>query len=118
MQKLLAAAALCALVIFGPEFGPAGVGAQDLPPAKPAVNLTVEQRHVIKEIVLKDYNLNKAPAGIKLSIGEQKPPSVPALPIPVEVSDKVPQIRSHAFFIVGEQVVLVDSANRIVDVIE
>jgi hypothetical protein len=30
----------------------------------------------------------------------------------------VPQIRSHAFFIVGEQVVLVDSANRIVDVIE
>jgi hypothetical protein len=72
----------------------------------PRLNLTLEQRHVIKEI-MKDV--------------KEKPPSAADIklhPMPAEVGKKVPQVKSHMFFLTVEQIVIVDPKdNHIADVI-
>jgi hypothetical protein len=83
------------------------------------INLSLEQRHIIKEIVLKDMKVKKETAGVPLEIGAKVPPSIVTQPFPPEIASKVPQVRSHAFFVVDERVVVVDPReNVIADVIE
>ena len=87
-------------------------------PTQPKVNLTLEQRHVIREIV-KDLKTEPAPAEQGISIGAEVPKTVELRPMPAEVSAKVPQIKSHLFFTKDNKVVLVEAKDRkIVDVIE
>jgi hypothetical protein len=91
---------------------------QDLPPVA-KINLTMEQRHVIKEIVLKDLKPKKAAAGIAPVIGEAVPAGVDVLPFPPEIYGKVPQIKSHQFFVTDDHVIIVSPKdNTIADVIE
>lgn len=82
-----------------------------------SANLTVEQRHVIKEIV-KDLAVTKAPANVQVEVGGTVPDSVTLSPIPVEVSNKVPQIRTHMYFVKGDQIVIVNQDKRIAEVID
>jgi hypothetical protein len=88
-------------------------------PSAPKINLSMEQRHVIKEIVLKDIKPNKAAIDVNLAIGDVVPPGVELQPFPPEVSAKVPQIKSHAFFVRAEQVIVVNPKdNKIEDIID
>ena len=88
-------------------------------PSAPKINLSMEQRHVIKEIVLKDIKPNKAAIDVNLAIGDVAPPGVELQPFPPEVSAKVPQIKSHAFFVRAEQVIVVNPKdNKIEDIID
>ena len=107
-----------AMVLLCPGFG---AMAQTLDaPMQPKVNLTLEQRHVIKEIV-KDLKVRPAPASTQqdISIGAEVPSAINLAPMPAEVSAKVPQIKSHLFFTKDNKVVLVEAKDRkIVDVIE
>jgi hypothetical protein len=81
------------------------------------INLTVENRHVIKELV-KDLHVQNAPDSVALTVGATVPPSV-VHPLPEQVAVKVPQVKSHVFFVKDDKIALVDPKdNKIVEVIE
>jgi len=81
------------------------------------INLTMENRHAIKEIV-KDAHVQDAPGEVPLTVGATVPQSV-VHPLPEQIAAKVPQVKSHVFFIKNDKIVLVDPKdNKIVEVIE
>jgi hypothetical protein len=87
-------------------------------PEQPKINLTLEQRHVIKEII-KDINIAPAQQKIEIAVGATVPATIALSPMPQIVSEKVPQIKSHLFFLEDGKVVIVDpKENKIVDAIE
>jgi len=82
-----------------------------------SINLTMENRHAIKEIV-KDAHVQDAPGDVALTVGATVPQSV-VHPLPEQIAAKVPQVKSHVFFIKNDKIVLVDPKdNKIVEVIE
>jgi hypothetical protein len=87
------------------------------PGATRSASLTLEQRHVVKEIV-KDFKVAEAPAPAPVEVGARVPESVMLSPIPVEVSNKVPQIRTHSFFVKDGRIAIVGQDKTITDVIE
>lgn len=98
------------------------IRAQNLPDresARPTINLTAEQRHVIKENVLTSPGLKKETADIELSVGKPVPAGVSMQPFPPVVQDKIPQAKAHRFFVKGDVVVIVNpNDSTIADVIE
>ena len=92
----------------------------DQPPivATQTVNLTVENRHVIKEII-KDLHVQNAANDVKMDVGTAVPQSVALQQMPARVAEKVPQVKSHEFFVQNDKIALVDPKNhKIVEVIE
>jgi hypothetical protein len=108
-----------ALLLLGPL-----AGGQTPPAEQPAgstrtVNLTAEQTHVIKEIVLKDMNVSKTSDNVDVTIGATIPASIRTQPFPPEIADRVPGIKSHTFFVKDDQVVVVSPKdNTIAEVIK
>jgi hypothetical protein len=87
-------------------------------PVQPKINLTLEQRHVIKELI-KDLNIAPAPNSTETAVGTTVPATISLSPMPQVVAEKVPQVKSHLFFIEGTKVVIVDpKENKIVDAID
>jgi hypothetical protein len=83
------------------------------------INLTEENRHVIREIVFKDMAVKKTPGGTSVSIGDPVPPGVVLQTFPALVFEKVPSLRSHSFFVQGDEVVVVDPKdNKVADVVK
>jgi len=101
-----------------PGSGPAFAPSQ----SNESVNLTMEQRHVIKEIIVKDMKI--APpadqaAKVPTDVGAVVPSGVPLQPMPVEVAAKVPQIKAHSFVVRDGKVVIVDPKdNRVAALVE
>ncbi len=90
-----------------------------IPPQPRTINLTQEQRFIIKENV-KDLELSKAPKDAPETIGDPVPQSIALHALPSEVGAKVPQVRSHSFFIKdGNNAIVLVSPNdrRVADVI-
>ena len=88
-------------------------------PASRTVNLTAEQEFIIREIVLKDLNVSKAKPEAPETIGDAVPENIELQPIPPEVAAKVPQVKSHEFFVKDDKIILVSpSDRRIADVIQ
>ena len=77
---------------------------------KPSVNLTMEHRHTIVE-VLKDANIPHQTAS-GLEIGGAVPSSVQLSPLPPVVGAKVPQIKEHMYFLTSNEIVLVNEKDR------
>ncbi len=87
-------------------------------PVQPKINLSLEQRHTIKELV-KDLNVSPAPPDVETTVGATVPATIKLSPMPPAVAEKVPQIKSHLFFVEGGKVVIVDpKENKIVDAID
>jgi Protein of unknown function (DUF1236) len=90
------------------------------PPAvapAPRLTLTAEQEYIIREI-LKDTNVQKENSAPE-TIGDVVPDDVKLYPLPAEVMQKVPQARSHMFFVKDDEVILVSSSDRrVADVIK
>jgi hypothetical protein len=86
------------------------------------VNLTMEQRHVIMEIILKDLKIGPPQdqtAKVPTNVGEVVPQGIPLQPMPVEVSAKVPQIKSHSFIVKDDTVVIIDPKdNKVAALVE
>jgi hypothetical protein len=79
------------------------------------LNLTMEQRHIIKEII-KDLKFENEPKNIRISVGQIIPKTVLLRAMPLDVSQKVSQVKSH-FFFENNQVILVDPKdNKVADV--
>jgi hypothetical protein len=97
---------------IAPQQGPS----QDVLAPAPKLNLTLEQRHTIKELV-KDMKADAA--NVQAAIGEPIPPGINPRPMPSDVSQKVPQVKSHRFFLTAQQIVIVDPKdNKVADVIK
>jgi hypothetical protein len=102
------------------------VGVQGQPAIPPAIapaprtlNLTAEQEHVIKEIILKDVNVPKAKPDAPETIGDTVPENIDLYPFPPEITEKVSQVKSHKFFVKGDTIILVSPTDRrIADVIK
>jgi hypothetical protein len=107
-----------------PAQSPAGTTPSTAPAMKPAetVNLTMEQRHVIKEIILKDMKITQPAdqaAKVPTQVGQAVPSGIPLQPMPVEVTAKVPQLKSHSFLIKDDKVIVVDPKdNKVAALIE
>ena len=99
----IAATAAFAILAGGPL-----AQAQSVLPPQEKVDLTMEQRHIIKEIILKDLKVAAQTAELPTQVGEAVPAGVPLQPIPVEVSAKIPQIKSHSFVVKNNAVLIVD----------
>jgi hypothetical protein len=116
---LIAAIGLSSLAFFPPEIT---LWAQDedkpaVAPEPRTINLTQEQRFIIRENV-KDLHLTKAPADTPDAVGDLVPQNIELQAMPPEVREKVPQVRSHLFFIKDGAVILVDPKDRrVADVI-
>jgi hypothetical protein len=88
-------------------------------PQPRTINLTQEQRFIIKENV-KDLGLAKAPADAPETIGDPVPQNIELHSLPPEVAVKASQARSHSFFIKdGNSATILVSPNdrRVADVI-
>jgi hypothetical protein len=81
---------------------------------KRTVNLNEEDRHTIREIVLKDRKVQKAPENTKVAIGEAVPQGVNLQPIPEEVTRKVPQLKNNTFFVKGDEIIIVEPKDNTV----
>jgi hypothetical protein len=116
-SSLLTAAAALVAVIIGEN-----VQAQPNPPpsVSPAlrIKLTAEQEYIIREIIFEDSNVQKQNSAPE-SIDDVVPDYVRLYPIPSDVIQKVPQVRSLMFFVKDDEVILVRSSDRrIADVIK
>ena len=95
-----------------------------VPVVKPAdtVNLTMEQRHVIKEIIVKDMKIappQDQAAKVPSAVGQVVPSGIPLQPMPVEVAAKVPQVKSHSFLVKDDKVLIIDPKdNKVAALIE
>ena len=91
------------------------------PPAvapAPRLKLTAEQGYIIREIILKNSNVQKENSAPE-TVGDTVPDDVKLHPLPPEVIQKVPQARSHMFFVKDDEVILVSSSDRrVADVIK
>jgi Protein of unknown function (DUF1236) len=77
------------------------------------INLTAEQRHIVKEFV-KEQNVAKADTAVPTSVGEVLPANVVTHSFPDDLGQKVPQLKAHAFIVKGEQVIVVNPRDRTV----
>jgi hypothetical protein len=124
---LVAAAVLCGPVLVlaqtpsAPPLGATLAQSEKEPPlvsSERSINLTEENRYIIREIVLKDPNVPKEP-GTHAAIGDPLPPGVATQPFPADVAQKIPALRSHRFYISDRQVVIVDpKTNKIADIVK
>ena len=82
----------------------------------------MEQRHIIKEIILKDLKVTEPAdqaAKVPTKVGDTVPSGIPLQPMPVEVSAKIPQIKSHSFLVKDDKVVIIDPKdNKVAALIE
>jgi hypothetical protein len=98
------------------------VPAQPNPPPSvapaPRIKLTAEQEYIIREVIFEDANVQKQNSALD-SIDDIVPDDVKLFPIPPDVVQKVPQVRSLMFFVKDDAVILVRSSDRrIADVIK
>ncbi len=121
MIKILVRAAILAMAAL-----PAAANAQTPVPAPSPqqeaptsrLNLTMEQRHTIREQI-KDLKIEPTKTSVHFSRGDAVPPNVALRPIPVELGQKVPQIRTHSFVLAEDQIAIVDPKdNKVAEVIE
>ena len=82
----------------------------------------MEQRHIIKELIVKDMNITEPAdqaARVPTKVGDTIPAGIPLKPMPVEVASKIPQLKSHSFLVKDGQVVIVDPKdNKVAALIE
>ena len=120
MNKLLvtvAAAAILAVVPAAHAQTPAPPAPQQAAPTS-RVNLTLEQRHIIKELI-KDLKVEPTKTSVQAAVGEALPADVTPQPMPDDVGRKVPQIKTHRFLITADQIVIVDPKdNKVAELIE
>ena len=79
---------------------------------QPGINLTMEHRHTLKELLLKDIKVAPQGAGAQFEAGAVVPANVQLHPIPDVVGQKVPQIKSHSYLLTSDALVIVGTQDR------
>ena len=89
-----------------------------VPAGTRTVNLTLEQRHVIRELV-KELKVESTKDDLKLAAGDDLPGKVTLQPVPPLIGQKVPQIKSHRLYVTQSRIFIVDPQDqKVVEVIE
>ena len=129
MRKPLSTGAIAAFAMLISSTAIAAAGSESIQPrqhqfaqlpgdppviTKRSVNLNEEDRHTIREIVLKDRKVQKAPENTKVAIGEAVPQGVNLQSMPDDVTRKVPQLKNNTYFVMGEEVVIVEPKDNTV----
>jgi hypothetical protein len=116
---IVAAAVVALIACLAP--GESVQAQTNAPPAiaiAPRLTLTAEQEYIVREIILKDSNVEKQNTAPE-TVGDVVPADVKLFPLPQDVVQKVPQARSHMFFVKDDAVILVSSSDRrVADVIK
>ena len=87
-------------------------------PVVPRVNLSLEQRDTIRELV-KELNVASAAPETPMTIGDTVSKDIELHPMPTRVGEKVSQVKNHLFFRKGAELAIVDPKDdRIVEVIK
>jgi Protein of unknown function (DUF1236) len=109
--------ALCAVLLIAvPGYGQ--VPNPGVPAGTRTVNLTLEQRHVIRELV-KELKVAPAKDDLKLAAGDEIPGTATLQPVPPLIGQKVPSIKSHRLYVTQSQILIVDPQDqKVVEVIE
>lgn len=81
-------------------------------PSQSGINLTMEHRHTLKELLLKESKVAPQGAGVKFEEGAVVPANVQLHPIPEVVGAKVPQIKSHSYLLTSDALVIVGTQDR------
>jgi hypothetical protein len=115
MKRAVLAIALVAVFFVGGAIAQPPPDDQEAIPPR-SIQLTAEQDHVIKEIVLKDTYIEGA-RSTEIGIGD-KVPQHRLQNFPPLVAEKVPQVRTYKFFITENQIVVVSPQNIIADIIK
>jgi hypothetical protein len=109
--------ALCAVLLTTVP-GNAQTPNPGVPAGIRTINLTLEQRHVIRELV-KELKVESAKDDLKVAAGDAIPGKVALQPVPPLLGQKVPQIRAHRLYVTQSQILIVDPQDqKVVEVIE
>jgi hypothetical protein len=125
MQRVLkrfalavAAPLIGAMLLCTPGYSQGYSQAPKAPGAARTVNLTLEQRHVIRELV-KELKVESAKDDLKVAAGDDLPGKVALQPVPPLIGQKVPSIKAHRLYVTQNQVIIVDPTDqKVVEVIE
>lgn len=97
---------------------PAEAQAPTAPGATRTVNLTLEQRHVIRELV-KELKVEPSQDEPKVVAGDELPSTATLQPVPPLIGQKVPSIKSHRLYVTQSRILIVDPQDqKVVEVIE
>jgi uncharacterized protein DUF1236 len=81
-------------------------------------SLTTEQRTKIRETVLVGGNAPRVNnVNFSLSVGTSVPRTVRVVAVPAPLIEIYPEWRGHMYFVVGDEIIIVDSNHRIIAVI-
>jgi hypothetical protein len=109
--------ALCAVLLIAVP-GYAQTPNPGVPAGTRTVNLTLEQRHVIRELV-KELKVDSSGQDLKVAPGDEIPGEVALQPVPALIGQKVPQIKAHRLYVTQSQILIVDPQDKkVVEVIE
>ena len=117
-MKLFFITATTALLFTSPTAQGQTLLGQNAPIVTSKINLSLEQRHQIGEII-KELKIEEVTPELHVAIGDTVSKSVPLHPMPADVTGRISQVKSHLFFMTGGQVAIVDPKNNeIVDLIK
>ena len=82
------------------------------------MNLTTEQRTKIRQTVLAGGNVPRASnVNFSISVGTAVPTSVRVVEVPSVIVDIHPQWRGFWYFVVGDEIIIVDRNHKIVAIL-
>jgi len=132
-MRAISAIAITTVMLGGPVFGSAlpiesplvrfaqVLQSQQDPIAtsRRSINLTEENRHVIREVVLKGSKVTPEIGTARPQIGDIVPSSVTTYDFPEEVSRKISALKAYRYFIKDDSVVIVEAnESKIADVVK
>jgi Protein of unknown function (DUF1236) len=83
-----------------------------------SVTLTTEQRTKIRETVLVGGNAPRVTnVNFSISVGTTVPRTVRVVAVPAPLIEIYPEWRGHMYFVVGDEIIIVDNNHRIIAVI-
>jgi hypothetical protein len=116
MKRLHIALATCAFLSTQAALGQAPTETPVAPTS--TVNLSLEQQHTIREFV-KELRVPKVAAKFELAVGTAVPASVQLQPMPAEIAEKVPSVKTHRLLVTDSRIALVNPNDpRIAGVID
>lgn len=135
MRPLIELPAAGALVLVGALLGAPDSGSaalmhattrlvQSQTPGEPvivkrSINLTEQDRHTIREIVLKDSKVTPDTNKAKVEIGDTAPKDITTYEFPELATDKIPALKSQRYFIHDGAIVIVSSNDgKVADIVK
>ena len=95
------------------------IGPKQPAPTPPSVNLTMDNKHVLRENLLKGTALKRESDRGELKPGSIVPASVQFHAFPAEISGKISTVRAYEFFLTEDAIIIVEPQERkVVEIIE